>query len=356
MPKKINLIKYSIFVLILAISFLAGILISTINNSEKVYSKSKFYLGSIVEVKFYCNDESLAARVLDDVFKEFERIDKKYSFYSTRSYLSKLNSNEGIKIQVDDETFYLLKLCDSVYKITNGKFDAAIGSLTILWKRYIDRENQIELQNLNVNLIGSSSKISTEIPNEYEISFSKNNSGWKNIRFISNNEFDRLKKVLLNFDAVIQGYAADRAIEILKSYGIKKALVNASGEIKVIGENWKIGIKHPRLENELIEKVKISDYSIATSGDYEKFFEVNGRRYHHIIDPETGYPSEKNISVTVIAKDCAFADALATGFFSLEPGKAIQISEKLPDVFVFIIDKNNQIHKSRNFENFIWRN
>ncbi len=159
MLKKINHIKYSVFVLVLTISFLTGILISTRNKSEKIYSKSKFYLGSIVDVKFYSNDESLAERALDEVFKEFERIDKKYSFYSTRSYLSKLNSNEGTKIQVDDETFYLLKLCDSVYKLTNGKFDVAIGSLTNLWKRYIDRENQIELQNLKVNLVESSSKI-----------------------------------------------------------------------------------------------------------------------------------------------------------------------------------------------------
>jgi len=130
--------------------------------------------------------------------------------------------------------------------------------------------------------------------------------------------------------------------------------VNASGEIRVLGNNWKIGIKHPRVENELIEIVKLSNYSIATSGDYEKFIEVDGRRYHHIIDPETGYPLAKNMSVTVITKNCTFADALATGFFSLEPEIAIEITDNLDDVFVMIVDSKNQIHKSKNFEKFLW--
>lgn len=355
MLKKINLVKYSLFVLIITLSFLAGILISKGSNSQKLYSKSKFYLGSIVEVKFYCNDERLAERAFNEVFNEFERIDRKYSFYSAESFLSKLNSDERTVIQIDNETYNLLQLCDSVYKLTNRKYDASIGSLTNLWKKYIDKESQNESLLSKVNFMKTDLNVSTAIPDKFEIASAARNSGWSNVKFISKNEIYRSKKVLLNFDAVIQGYAADRAIDILKSLGIYNALVNASGEIKVIGDDWKIGIKHPRLENELIEKVKISNYSIATSGDYEKFIEVNGRRYHHIIDPETGYPSTKNISVTVITKDCALADALATGFFSLNPEEIVQISENLEDVFVFIIDSSKQIHKSKNFEKFIWR-
>ena len=350
-----NNVKKLIFGLIIVLSFVIGFLISQKNDTEKLYSKSKFYLGSIVEVKLYCDDEKLANQVFDKVFNEFERLDRKYSFYSNESYLAKLNSKNNSSIKIDNETSYLIKICDSVYSLTQGKFDASIGQLTNLWKKYIEQDEQKDFQLLKVNLKNSNQKSSSQIPAISEIIAAKNNSGWANIKLINENEIYRTRNVQLNFDAILQGYAADRAIEILKSLGIKKALVNASGEIRVLGNNWKIGIKHPRVENELIEIVKLSNYSIATSGDYEKFIEVDGKRYHHIIDPETGYPSTKNISVTVIAKDCAFADALATGLFSLEPEDAIKIINNLDDVFVFIVDSKNQIHKSKNFEKFMWR-
>lgn len=350
-----NNVKKLIFGLIIVLSFVIGFLISQKNDTEKLYSKSKFYLGSIVEVKLYCDDEKLANQVFDKVFNEFERLDRKYSFYSNESYLAKLNSKNNSSIKIDNETSYLIKICDSVYSLTQGKFDASIGQLTNLWKKYIEQDEQKDFQLLKVNLKNSNQKSSSQIPAISEIIAAKNNSGWANIKLINENEIYRTRNVQLNFDAILQGYAADRAIGILKSFGIQKALVNASGEIRVIGNDWKIGIKHPRVENELIEIVKLSNYSIATSGDYEKFIEVDGKRYHHIIDPETGYPSTKNISVTVIAKDCAFADALATGLFSLEPEDAIKIINNLDDVFVFIVDSKNQIHKSKNFEKFMWR-
>jgi len=348
-------VKKFLFGLIIVLSFVIGFLVSHNTNSDRLYSKSKFYLGSIVEVKFYSNDDELANQAFTKVFNEFERVDKKFSFYSNESYLSKLNSEKNQTIKIDEETAYLFKICDSVHNITKGKFDPSIGELTNLWKKYIEADEKKDIQLLKVNLRNSNQKSSSSIPTKFEIIAAKNNSGWTYLKPINQYEILRTKNVLLNFDAIIQGYAADRAIEILKSLGINKALVNASGEIKVIGEDWKIGIKHPRLENELIEKVRLSNYSIATSGDYEKYIEVDGKRYHHIIDPETGYPSTKNMSVTVIAKNCAFADALATGLFSLEPEQAIQIAKSLNDVYVFIVDSKNQIHRSKNFEKFLWR-
>jgi thiamine biosynthesis lipoprotein len=355
MRKNSVIVKKFIFGLILALSFFIGFLISQKTKPEKLYSKSKFYLGSIVEIKFYCDDDKLANQVFDQIFNEFERLDSKYSFYSNESYLAKLNSEKNSLIKIDNETSYLIKICDTVYSLTQGKFDASIGQLVNLWKKYIEQDEQKDFQLLKVNLKNSNQKSSSQIPAIPEIIAAKDKSGWTNIKLINENEIYRTRNVQLNFDAILQGYTADRAIEILKSLGIKKALVNASGEIRVLGNNWKIGIKHPRIENELIEIVKLSNYSIATSGDYEKFIEVDGKRYHHIIDPETGYPSTKNMSVTVIAKNCAFADALATGLFSLEPEQAIQIAKSLNDVYVFIVDSKNQIHRSKNFEKFLWR-
>lgn len=367
MFKSNDLVKRIFFVLIVLLFFVVGFFINQKQPKEKLYQQTKLYLGSFVEVQFYCDNDDLARKAFLEVFNEIERIDRKYSFYSDESYLSQLNSVKKSEFEVDEETFYLLNLCDSVYRLTEKKFDVSIGQLTNFWKKYFESKDLMDLgdnvhkndgnfkiQNVNQqNLTPKefSHIVSSEIVRQLVLS-----SGWDKVKLLEGNEIYKPKNILINLDAIVQGYAADRAITVLNSLGISKALVNAGGEIKVSGTNWIIGIKHPRLEYKLIEKLNLCDWSVATSGDYEKFVEVNGKRYHHILDPSTGYPSTKNISVTVIAKNCDYADALATGFFSLEPEIALKISETLSDVFVYIVSADNKIYKSKNFEQFLWRN
>ena len=130
----------------------------------------------------------------------------------------------------------------------------------------------------------------------------------------------------LNFGAIAKGYAVDKAIDVLKTLGIKEALVNAGGEISVIGNDWIVGIQHPREINSIIKKIKLDGFTVATSGDYEQYFEVDGNRYHHILDPKTGYPSKGLRSVTIINKLNAIADALATAVFVMGKENGIKIN------------------------------
>lgn len=353
--KKDSYLKITILSIFLVGLFLLGFFESKKSKSEKLFTETKFYLGSFVELKFYCKDEERAKKVADEVFAEMERLDKKYSLFSNDSYLTKLNnSSEKIK-SIDDETFYLLKLCSEAYQITNKKFDPSIGRITKYWNELIAKQNESSSQSSEDRKDHQTKKKTIEkIVDDEFLKNLKKNSGWDKI-ILRNDQTISFQNLWLTFDGILQGYAADRAISILKSKGIKKALVNVGGEIKVIGENWKIGIKHPRKQDELIEKLNVSNLAIATSGDYEKYFELNGKRYHHLIDPETAYPSNKNMSVTVIAENCALADALSTGFFSLEPDTILNIVKGLPDVEVYVVDINGKIYKSNNFEKLAWR-
>jgi thiamine biosynthesis lipoprotein ApbE len=146
----------------------------------------------------------------------------------------------------------------------------------------------------------------------------------------------------MDLGAITPGYAVDRAIQVLKNAGIRNALVNAGGEIYSIGfppkrKAWRIGIRHPRKPGELLGVIELSERGVSTSGDYENFFEVDGRKYCHIIDPKTGRPVQGIMSVTVIAKNTTEADALSTALFPLGAEKGLRLVERLDGVDAIIV-------------------
>ncbi len=353
--RKESYLKIILLVILLLALFLVGFFESKLSKGEKLFSETKFYLGSIVELKFHCNNENRAKKVINDVFTELRRIEEKYSSYIESSYLSKLNSVQTNPKTIDEETFFLLTICDSAYKITRKKFDPSIGRITKYWNKLIEFQNSTSSSREKDKLIQKSVNKSKDLIFDDEfLRELKFKSGWENVTFTGDRKV-AFNDLWLTLDGIVQGYAADRVISVLKSNGIKKALVNIGGEIKVIGEDWKIGIKHPRIPEQLIEKLNVGNVSIATSGDYEKYFEMNGKRYHHLIDPETSYPSNKNMSVTVISENCALADALSTGFFSLDADTILNIVKSMPYISVYIIDANGSVFYSKNFEKFLWR-
>ncbi len=154
--------------------------------------------------------------------------------------------------------------------------------------------------------------------------------------------------VSYDLGAFAKGYALDRAIERLHELGINNAIVNAGGDLRAIGQHgerpWRIGIRHPRQDG-ILASVEISgDASVFTSGDYERFFEVDGKRYHHIIDPRSGYPANKTTSVTIIHDNAATADAAATALFVAGPDDWVMIARNLHIRFVMLIDTDGIIH------------
>lgn len=321
---------YAAFIIIL---FAIGFFIARMGSKEvHLIKRSRILLGTVVEVQVRETDRKKAETSIESAFDEIKKIDDLFSTYNEDSPVWKLNHNQDTIITVDPEIFSLMVLSDSVYNLTDGSFDISLNKLLTTWG--FDGDDP-------------------SLPADDKISSALLNSGWDNIELLEDNSFKRLEGTELNFGAIAKGYAVDKAIDVLIKLGINSALVNAGGEIKTVGNDWVIGIQHPRNQNQIIEKVNPGEMSVATSGDYEKYFELNGKRYHHILNPKTGYPADNLISVTVLNKSCTIADALATAVFVLGQSEGLRVIESLPGTEAMIID--NQMNKiySSGFEKYI---
>ena len=321
---------YTAFVIIL---FAIGFFIARMGSKEvHLIKRSRILLGTVVEVQVRETDRKKAETSIEKAFDEIKRIDDLFSTYNEDSPVWKLNHNQDTIITVDPEIFSLMVLSDSVYNLTDGSFDVSLNKLLATWG--FDGDDP-------------------SLPADDKLSSALMNSGWDNIELLGDNSFKRLAGTELNFGAIAKGYAVDKAVDVLIKLGINSALVDAGGEIKTIGNDWVIGIQHPRNQNQIIEKVNPGGMSVATSGDYEKYFELNGKRYHHILNPKTGYPADSLISVTVLNKSCTIADALATAVFVLGQSKGLSLIENLTETEAMIID--NQMNKkySSGFEKYI---
>ena len=160
------------------------------------------------------------------------------------------------------------------------------------------------------------------------------------------------KNVKLNFNAIVPGYAADICSKIIIRNGFNNFLVNVGGEIFCKGDNWKIGIQHPRSKNEILMKINVNNYGISTSGDYEQFIIKGKKRFNHIFNPKTGLPANECESVTIIAKDALTSDVFSTAVFVLGPSKGINLINKEKDIEGIIVDTTGNIIKSIGFKNF----
>jgi thiamine biosynthesis lipoprotein len=154
----------------------------------------------------------------------------------------------------------------------------------------------------------------------------------------------------IGLGGIAQGFGADCAMKAMMDLGVEHALVNVSGDIKALGtkfgEPWEIAIVHPRDKERVIAVIPVSNTCLITSGDYERGFEIDGRRYHHILDPRTGRPSTGCMSATVLAPDAALADALATGLCVMGPEKGLALVERLPRVEALLVDAAGVVHAS----------
>jgi thiamine biosynthesis lipoprotein len=152
-----------------------------------------------------------------------------------------------------------------------------------------------------------------------------------------------------------QGYIGDQVARLIRERGFKDFVIDVSGDLRVDGlvrgRPWRVGIQHPRLSGKTLATVPIANgLSVVTAGDYERYFDLEGRRYHHIIDPATGYPADGCQSVTVVSRDTMLADALDTGLFVMGPVRALALAERLPEVEAMIVDAQGRVHTTSGFQ------
>jgi len=214
----------------------------------------------------------------------------------------------------------LTNLGIEIGNLTQGTFDISIRPLMEVWE---DFETE-------------------EIPVEKSIRDALKLVNYADIK-INNEKLELKPGMKLDLSGIAKGYAVDRAIEVLEAFGVTAALVNAGGDIRVMGDRvWKIGIKNPRGAG-IVRTLSLKNESVATSGNYEKYFIKNGVRYHHILDPKAGYPARECVSVTVLTEKCSFADALATGVFILGSEKGRDLLENLGVKGVIIREKEGEL-------------
>ncbi len=315
--------------------FLLGFFFARSEKSDiQTIKRTQILMGTVVEIQVKDNDREKAEFAISKAFDEIKRIDNLFSSYKQDSPVWKINNGGSNAAKLPKELLELIIFSDSLWRISDGAFDVSLGNLIELW--------------------GFSSELPS-VPSEGKLAEKLTASGWKNIRLKNSNTLLLDKKVKFDFGAVAKGYAVDKAIELIKQRGITSALVNAGGEVKGFGNNWVVGVQHPRNRNEILSKLKINEMSIATSGDYEQYFEQNGKRYHHILNPETGMPANDCQSVTIISEENRMADALATAVFVLGPEKGMKLVESLSDVEAMMVNSNGKTVFSRGFNKFLLR-
>lgn len=302
------------------------------NSSLKTIKRQQLLLGTVVEIHIRSNDEQKADEAINQAFTEIRRIENLFSAQDNQSPIWKINNGKDSIFRVQPEVYNLLILCDSITKSTDGCFDVTIGNLLNIWGFHTENPH---------------------LPTALAIDSGLKVSGWNNVNLLGNCTILKKNSIRFDFGAIAKGYAVDKAIAVLETLGIKEALVNAGGEIKVIGKDWKVGIQDPKNKSEIIEIISLDNNSVATSGDYEQFFEVNGIRYHHILDPKTGYPAKGLQSVTIVNNSNTFADALATAVFVLGKERGMKLIETLNDVEGMLIDSEGNIYYSSGFGKFV---
>ena len=293
-------------------------------------------MGTFVQITLTQQKDKL----VDETAKKMQSLENELSVFKKGSEIKEINlSGKDKPVKVSKDVCEVIEKSLYYSKLTDGAFDITVSPLLKLWK-----------------FEGGKLK---EIPSEEKINKALESVGWENIILTperparpditsgqAGGEVGFKKDGMsINLGGIAKGYIVDKAVAYLKKKGIKSALINAGGDVycfgkKDNGEPWSIGIQHPRKKKEIIGTLTLTDKATATSGDYEKFFILQGKRFSHIIDPQTGYPVDNHIAqVTIVADTCVEADALATALMIMGKEKGLELIGKLPNTEAVIIEE-----------------
>lgn len=277
----------------------------------------------------------------EDVLKGCEKLCKKYdSMFSNKiedSEISRINSAGGNPVEVSKETIKLIKKGIYYSEMSDGAFDITIAPVSSLWDFKAETPS---------------------VPSPEAIAEAVSHVNYENIIIRDNTVKLTDPHAGIDLGAIAKGYIADRIKDYLEEEGVRHAMINLGGNVlamgsKLDGSDYNIGIQKPFDETgEPITSVKISDKSVVTSGIYQRYFKADGKIYHHILDPNTGYPCENNLySVTILTDSSLTADALSTTCFLLGYDRGMKLINQLDNVDAVFITNDNQIHYSKNFQN-----
>ncbi|MEQ1666340.1 MAG: FAD:protein FMN transferase [Bdellovibrionales bacterium] len=288
-------------------------------------------MGSAFEFIVVANDSSEADVFLNAGMDEMKRIEELLSEFKPTSETSRINSIPANEIfTIDSEVHQLLQRCQKLYSISQGAFDVSMAPLKKLY---------------------SFKRTEEKLPSSDDIQCALQKTGFNNILLLDNNRICLLKKEMkISFAAIGKGYAADKVQSLWRQMGVTGGVINASGDISVLGNRadgrcWSTGISNTD-RTQLLHKLQMPSVAVATSGDYEQYFVCDGKRYSHTLHPKTGLPVHGIRSVTVFSPSAELSDALATAVNVMGVNEGKHFIQQLPQTWYFILDEKNNIHSN----------
>ena len=297
-------------------------------SSPKPYKETQFLMDTVIEITAYGPNAESAVKA---AFAEFKRLHDLTDRFSPESQVSRINQQAGReKVKVDPDLAFMLKRSNELSDRLDGVFDVSIGPLTSLWG--IGRKGEF---------VPSDNEINDVLPlvNYHRIE----------IDLAANTIYLAQRGMSLDLGGIAKGYATDKAIEVLKNKGIRSALVNAGGDVRVIGQRpdqkpWRIGVQDPRNSDKIIAKLSLTDWDTKeTSGDYQRYFIKDQVRYSHILDPRTGKQPREIISVTTVNSNSGDGDILGTAIFVLGIDRGMELLKQFPGTEAIIVTKDGRI-------------
>lgn len=304
---------------VLTVAIVAGAVFGIIYFSKRnsPYEESFIAMGTVFSVKLYGGEKEKAAEQIKETVESSES--NLLSRLSENSIIEKINeSGSG---EISEELYKLFTLSQQISADSEGAYDMTVGALTGLWNIGTDK---------------------ARVPSEEELAKTLETVGYEKVTLTSNS-ITLSEGQQIDLGAIGKGYMCDKAVDILKANGVESAVISAGGSILVYGDNpsggeWKVGIRDPfGTSSDIFSALSVNESYISTSGDYERTFTENGKTYHHILNPQTGYPADSGFSsVTVISSSGALSDALSTACFVLGYEKSLPLLEKYGAEGIFV--------------------
>jgi FAD:protein FMN transferase len=308
----------------------------TFSIAHDVYRKVLKLMGNRFEISVVASDPVWANQCIGEAVEEIRRIERLLTTFNDASQTNLINRNAGIApVKVDKEVFELIRRSKKISSLTQGAFDITYGS--------IDKR----LWNFDKNM--------TALPDREVAKQLVRLINYRNVILDEKNGsvFLKEKGMRIGFGGIGKGYAAECAKALLQKRGIKSGIVNAAGDLTTWGyqpdgKPWTIGIANPNASREIFSHMNITNTSVATSGNYEKFVVIDGKKYSHTIDPKTGLPVTGIKSVTIICSNAEIADAMATPVMIMGIEAGMDMVNQVKGLACIIVDENDRIHTSKN--------
>jgi thiamine biosynthesis lipoprotein len=299
-------------------------------SSAEWVGEAEAHMGTEISVYLWHDDPEQARRAVEAIFAEVTRLDRLMSTYIEDSRMSEINRLAATRpVVAGDELFQLIQRSLDISVLTRGAFDITYDSVG---QHYDFREH----------LRPDESTIAQELP-LIDYRFVVLDRGTGTVRF-------EHEGVRINLGGIAKGYAVERGVAVARRFGVRHARVTAGGDTRLLGDRrgvpWMVGVQNPRDENDVAVTIPLDNEAISTSGDYERYFEEDGERFHHIIVPSTGTPAGEVHSATVIGPDAVITDALSTSVFVMGVDQGLRLISTLPDYEGIVIDADGQMFYS----------